>query len=69
MLVKGIYMAANKSGWSMLELADRLGVEPEDLEDVSLGVAQLDRLTELTGYSIGDMRRMGIGLDPIDGNY
>lgn len=69
MLIKGIYEAANRSGWSMLELADRLNIAPEDLEEVSLGVQQLELLSELTGYSVGNMRRMGLGLDPIDGNY
>lgn len=69
MLIKGIYEAANRSGWSMLELADRLSIAPEDLEEVSLGVEKLELLSELTGYSVGNMRRMGLGLDPIDGNY
>lgn len=69
MLAKGIYFAANKSGWSLLELADRLGVDPVDLEEGAIGVAHLEQITALTGYSLGNMRRIGIGLDPIEGNY
>lgn len=69
MLSKGIYMAANKSGWSILELSDRIGINPQDLEDAALGIAHLEILSELTGYTVGNMRRMGIGLDPIDGDY
>lgn len=65
MLSKGLYDAASKSGWSILELADRAGVQPSLLEEASVGVEAWDVVSTLTGFSVGEMRRMGLGLDPI----
>lgn len=66
-LAKGIYEAASDSGWSLLELANRMGVSAEALESGVIGVAGIKQLEELTGWSELNIRRVGLGLSPIKG--
>jgi len=64
MLSKGLYEAASKSGWSILELSNRAGVTAKGLEDCAVGVQAWNVVTELTGYSMFDIRLMGMGKEP-----
>lgn len=64
-LAKGIYTCAGNAGWSLLELGWRLQIEPDLLENAYVGVRILDGLVDYTGYSLLNIRRIGLGLDPI----
>lgn len=64
-LAKGIYLCAGNSGWSILELAWRCSIDPELVEAAHVGMRVLEEIEKLTGYSQLNIRRIGLGLDPV----